>query len=454
MKKKNGFTLIELLAVIIILGILMIIAIPSVTSYINNSRKSAYVDTAKEIISGARNFVNEGKVPMYDITATYYIKASCISTENGQKSPYGDFVDDETYVIVTYDGQGYDYYWVSRDAAGLGVSTITALKDLDEDDIVSDIAIGTIQTVKISDNKSNVQVIKDNCSEFQGAEETGNGNDPEPICKRAKELHTEICSQTSHYCVGDGYTSGETITYGVIWNGEGDIPTGAAFDCDVNGDGTYDSLTERFYYVSDYYDVNSETPTFDSSTAVLIYYTNTVNGEPSTSGASYSSSQQCTRMYGCNWYGPVTAVTYLPTTSQWSNVSLKTTTRSILGCSDATCSTLSSNTSGGTLPTDFSYEGKAARLITEKEIYEGCYDGVTGLNSTGGLSTKCKFLFENTEYSNSSLGTLGTWFETPNASSSYALWCAYAYSSYTYSNNTFEHGGVRPTIDVLKTNIK
>ncbi len=50
MKKKNGFTLIELLAVIIILGILMIIAIPSVTNYISNSRKSAYVDTAKEIV--------------------------------------------------------------------------------------------------------------------------------------------------------------------------------------------------------------------------------------------------------------------------------------------------------------------------------------------------------------------------------------------------------------------
>lgn len=36
MKKKNGFTLIELLAVIIILGILMIIAIPSITKYISS----------------------------------------------------------------------------------------------------------------------------------------------------------------------------------------------------------------------------------------------------------------------------------------------------------------------------------------------------------------------------------------------------------------------------------
>ena len=64
-KKKKGFTLIELLAVIIILGILMIIAIPSVTKYISDSRKSAYVDTAKEITSGARNLVNAGSLELY-----------------------------------------------------------------------------------------------------------------------------------------------------------------------------------------------------------------------------------------------------------------------------------------------------------------------------------------------------------------------------------------------------
>ena len=93
MKKKNGFTLIELLAVIIILGILMIIAIPSVTKYISDSRKNSYVDSAKEIIGSARNLVNSGSLEMYDTDATYYIDVNCIKTENAMKSPYGDFTN-------------------------------------------------------------------------------------------------------------------------------------------------------------------------------------------------------------------------------------------------------------------------------------------------------------------------------------------------------------------------
>ena len=51
----------------------MIIAIPSVTKYISDSRKEAYVDTAKEIVSGTRNVVNEGKLGIYDTNTTYYI---------------------------------------------------------------------------------------------------------------------------------------------------------------------------------------------------------------------------------------------------------------------------------------------------------------------------------------------------------------------------------------------
>ena len=56
--KKNlnnkGFTLIELLAVIVIMGVLMMVAIPAVTKYIEKSKKDTFIDTTKAYINAAR----------------------------------------------------------------------------------------------------------------------------------------------------------------------------------------------------------------------------------------------------------------------------------------------------------------------------------------------------------------------------------------------------------------
>lgn len=160
-QNKKGFTLIELLAVIIILGILMIIAIPSVTSYINNSRKSAYIDTAKEIIAGARNFVNEGKIEMFSTDTTYYIDNNCIKMENASKSPYGEFV--KAYVVVTYDGNGYDYYFTSIDEARIGIKNIVKVDNLDEDDIETDLNIDDILTNVGIGFRNKTALINSNC---------------------------------------------------------------------------------------------------------------------------------------------------------------------------------------------------------------------------------------------------------------------------------------------------
>ena len=90
----------------------MIIAILSATSYISDSRKNAYVDTTKEIVSGIRNVVNEGNLGMYDTNTTFYIPAKYVNTENSLKSPYGEFTETSAYVGVIYDAQSDRFYGV------------------------------------------------------------------------------------------------------------------------------------------------------------------------------------------------------------------------------------------------------------------------------------------------------------------------------------------------------
>jgi len=51
--KKNGFTLVELLAVIVILAIILVIAVPKIANTITNARKGALESSAKLIAAGA-----------------------------------------------------------------------------------------------------------------------------------------------------------------------------------------------------------------------------------------------------------------------------------------------------------------------------------------------------------------------------------------------------------------
>ena len=248
-----------------------------------------------------------------------------------------------------------------------------------------------------------------------------------PTCKRATTLHTEVCNQTSAGCVDSGYKTGDTITYGNLGT-TGALTSGDAFDCDVNGDGVYDPTTERFYYVS------GKDGDDTSDYATLIYYKNVSGGVPDNTGTyAYNTDTS-------GYLGPQTAIKQLPTTTQWKNVKLSNTTRNI---TDEKKTVRVNN---------FSYSGTAARLLTAQEVNRAC--GITvGSYKTGELDN-CKYLMENTQYTNNSL-LYGYWLESVHSSHASNTWYVNGSYRFVYYNTSgrANNSGVRPAIEVLKSKV-
>ena len=396
--KKKGFTLIELLAVIVILGIITVIAVPKILDIINKSRESAASSSIKLVKDAIKT-----QIASSELTNSIFIKET-----------------DGCY-IFNFDDQT------------TGNAKVLEIKNKDK----------VSGSIKYCNNTFNYDTLKFN----------GNGigkNEPKGkiICKRASILHTEECTQTDsqYYCSGVGYTTSgtkgtSTITYGNLGT-NGMLTSGDAFDCDVNGDGKYNSETERFYYVSDYY--NTTTKKFESDTALLVYYNSVSFGNPS-NGTTYVYDNS-----GENFHGPRTAFTHLPTTSKWSNVSLKNTSRAILNENDE------NTTTGGTTPSNFSYSEYAARLLTMQEVMKAIGSNNTSINQKGILDNYA-YMLENTKFSNENNGAWAYWLETPCKDYSNSVWGIHAASRTIGVYETvlnYKSYSIRPAIEVSKTNIE
>lgn len=78
--KNKGFTLVELLAVIIVLSIIGLIAIPTVTSIINNSKENAKKVQIEEIIRSAKSWA-ANNISQLSEDNTYYLRVQTLIDE-------------------------------------------------------------------------------------------------------------------------------------------------------------------------------------------------------------------------------------------------------------------------------------------------------------------------------------------------------------------------------------
>lgn len=172
MKRLNGkgFTLIELLAVITIMGILMLVAIPAVSRTIENSRRDTFADVAKTYINAVRNSVladeldcgtGENKESVGATgTGVYYFKidsnaqATKDIIESGGKSSWSNarvmgYIKWEKKQATTTTGEGENQTTTTKQETKTEYSVLlvdTGKHGIDEETLETDLTRASVKT--------------------------------------------------------------------------------------------------------------------------------------------------------------------------------------------------------------------------------------------------------------------------------------------------------------------
>ena len=108
--KKNGFTLVELLAVVTIIALISVLAVPNILGGINR-KKGEINDVNKKLIEAAANIYIDRNINLYDFSiddgSTYCIVLQELVNSDLLSTPIMDIsgseVDYSKFVMLTYD---------------------------------------------------------------------------------------------------------------------------------------------------------------------------------------------------------------------------------------------------------------------------------------------------------------------------------------------------------------
>ncbi len=121
---KKGFTLIEMIAVIVIIGVLLLIAIPSVSSIIFSSRDNGYANDISAYLTEVNTLYKSKKFgPLLDEKQIMIVPIKDIEFEKNdtKASPYGALDLEKSIVIVERTQYGNKLYASIIDSTNRGV---------------------------------------------------------------------------------------------------------------------------------------------------------------------------------------------------------------------------------------------------------------------------------------------------------------------------------------------
>ena len=110
---NKGFTLIELIAMVVILGVLMLIAVPNMAGIIKNNKEIAATEDFNRMVNNAKTRFNTkaAKYPAYE-NACVVLSMAYINTNSDLKTGIngGKYLENESFIVVRKDRTDNNVY--------------------------------------------------------------------------------------------------------------------------------------------------------------------------------------------------------------------------------------------------------------------------------------------------------------------------------------------------------
>ncbi len=145
MKNNRAFTLVELLAVLVVLGILMLIAVPNVLSIMDRNKKDLYISDATKMKTMAEYAIRTNtNIPLPENNEIMVLPLSSIDNGDMENDPEGrPYSKTDSYIaIIKVDG--FDEYWVNlvgvneNSNRGIRLTKVDNLKSDNRFDLIVD----------------------------------------------------------------------------------------------------------------------------------------------------------------------------------------------------------------------------------------------------------------------------------------------------------------------------